>query len=116
MPGCSAGLLRRLSAQMVYTSVQTRVFDFIKNPEPARFEALGLAVFTDQFEKIEPYRRFCLDCGVSPEAVRSVREIPPVSTAAFKYVALGCEAPQRIFLTSGTTRGREQRGRHLIAD
>lgn len=44
------------------------------------------------------------------------RAIPPVPTLAFKHVALHCAPPQRTFLTTGTTQGPEQRGRHAIPD
>src|SRR5208283_4966877 len=67
-------------------------------------------------EMVGPYHRFCQGLGASPAAIDSVAAIPPVSTAAFKYVELCGGPPQRIFLTSGTTRGRDQRGRHLVSD
>lgn len=37
-------------------------------------------------------------------------------TLAFKHVVLHCAPPQRIFLTTGTTHGQEQRGRHAMPD
>ena len=37
-------------------------------------------------------------------------------TVAFKELELSCGPPERIFLTSGTTRGQEKRGRHLVPD
>jgi len=97
-------------------SIHAQVTNFINHPQPDRFEQLALAVFAHQFEQIEPYRNFCLDCGASPASVRAVTEVPVVSTAAFKYVAFCNGDPERIFLTSGTTRGRDQRGRHFVAD
>src|SRR5271155_5676725 len=97
-------------------SIHTQVANFIDRPEPGRLDQLALAVFAYQFEHIEPYRRFCLDRGVSKDGVRSLADIPPVSTAAFKYVALCSTTPERIFLTSGTTQGRDQRGRHFMAN
>jgi len=97
-------------------SIHAQVLNFIHSPDPARFEQLALAVFARQFEMVEPYRRFCQGLGASPATVDSVVAIPPVSTAAFKYVELCGGPPQRIFLTSGTTRGRDQRGRHFVTD
>ncbi len=97
-------------------SIHAQVLNFIHRPDPARFEQLALAVFARQFETVEPYRRFCQGLGASPATVESAAAIPPVSTAAFKYSAL-CGGPaQRIFLTSGTSRGRDQRGRHYVSD
>src|SRR5215470_18048465 len=106
MPPGPTGLLRRLQAQMVYTSLQVQVLDFIRNPDPAGLEALALSIFAHQFRNIEPYRRFCQTIGLIPGSVSSIAEIPAVSTAAFKYAALCAGTAQRIFLTSGTTRGR----------
>ncbi len=52
--------------------------------------------------------------------MRSVDEIPAVSNVAFKYAKLASEGAAdvpgaAIFLTSGTTQGRERRGRHIVA-
>ncbi|HZY59025.1 MAG TPA: acyl-CoA reductase [Candidatus Binataceae bacterium] len=102
--------------ESVYMTTHAQVLDFIRNPDPTRFERLALAVFARQFELVQPYREYCLSRGVSLARVRSVAAIPPVSTAAFKYVVFSSGPPQRIFLTSGTSRGREERGRHFVAD
>ena len=97
-------------------SIHAQVLNFIHDPDPTDFEDLALAVFARQFELVEPYRRFCEALGACPATVSCVAAIAPVSTAAFKYVELCGGPPQRIFLTSGTTRGRDQRGRHLVSD
>ncbi len=68
-------------------SIHAQVANFINSPEPDRFEQLALAVFAHQFDHVDAYRRFCFDRGVSPDGLRSLADIPPVSTAAFKYVA-----------------------------
>lgn len=96
-------------------SIHREVLNFIHHPDPARFEPLALAVFGRQLELVEPYRRFCERLGACAATVGSVAAIPPVSTAAFKYVELSGGPPQRIFLTSGTTSGRARRGRHFIS-
>src|SRR5215470_1604948 len=100
----------------VYMSIHDQVLNFIRYPDPDGFAPLALAIFARQFELVEPYRRFCEHRGAFPAAVRSVAAIPPVSTAAFKHVELRGGAAQRVFLTSGTTGGRERRGRHFISD
>jgi Acyl-protein synthetase, LuxE len=82
----------------------------------ADFDALALAVFTHQFDCIPPYRRYCERLRKSPHSVSTWREIPPVPVLAFKQVDLCCGPPERIFLTTGTTRGSVQRGRHLVPD
>jgi len=40
------------------------------------------------------------------------KEIPAVPTAAFKELDLLCSPPEQVFITSGTTQGAENRGRH----
>jgi hypothetical protein len=101
-------------------SIYEQVLTFIHRPEDKSFERIGLEVFRHQFETVAAYRRYCEGRGVGPDSVRRVDEIPPVSNVAFKYAELASEgaadAPgAAIFLTSGTTQGRERRGRHVVA-
>jgi hypothetical protein len=109
-------IIGRRTVKLVYMTLHAQVLDFIHYPNPARFERTALAVFAHQFGSLSPYREFCLSRARRPDSVRSVAEIPAVSTAAFKYVEFCSAKPQRVFLTSGTTRGRDQRGRHFVAD
>lgn len=104
------------SAQFAETSVEAQVHDFLAAPEGKDFTALALAVFAHQFRLNEPYRRFCLARDHSPETVTRWQDIPAVPTLAFKELDLTCGPPQKIFRTSGTTRGQEKRGRHLVPD
>ncbi|RYZ11085.1 MAG: long-chain fatty acid--CoA ligase [Comamonadaceae bacterium] len=74
----------------------------------AEFDALALDLFAFQYEHDAPYRRFCQRRGVMPRRVTGWRDIPPVPISAFKDATLSCVPPQaceRIFMTSGTTRG-----------
>ncbi len=101
-------------------SIYEQVLTFIHRPEPESFERLALDVFRHQFETVGAYRRFCLERGVDPGTVRIMDDVPPVSTVAFKYADLAIDgaagsAGAAIFLTSGTTQGRERRGRHVVA-
>jgi Acyl-protein synthetase, LuxE len=102
-------------------SIQQRVLAFIQHPEPAQFERLALEVFRWQFETVPAYSRHCLRLGVSPGAVRAIETVPLVSTIAFKFADLAppnaaARPGAATFLTSGSTQGRERRGRHVIAD
>ncbi|MBI3302800.1 MAG: hypothetical protein HYZ72_12110 [Deltaproteobacteria bacterium] len=101
---------------MVSTDVDTQVLDFIHHPEGKDFNALALKVFAYQFYLNLPYQRFCLARGQTPETVARWQDIPVVPTVAFKELDLACGPPEKIFLTSGTTRGQEKRGRHLVPD
>lgn len=58
----------------------------------------------------------CEQHGAKPATITDWHAIPPVPTLAFKHVELHCAAPQRTFLTTGTTQGLEQRGRHAMPD
>ncbi len=101
-------------------SIYEQVLTFIRRPEPESFERLALEVFRHQFATVDAYRRYCEGRGVDPGAVRSVDDAPAVSNIAFKYAELAIDGAARspdaaFFLTSGTTQGRERRGRHIVA-
>jgi hypothetical protein len=95
--------------------MEAQVLDFIRTPQGRNFGRLALAVFAYQFRFNLPYRRFCLSRGKTPGGVIDWREVPAVPTVAFKELdLLTCGPPEKIFLTSGTTRGQTKRGRHLV--
>ena len=80
----------------------------------AAFNNLALELFALQFNANEPYRRFCLARGVTPEAVDSWRQIPAIATAAFRTCELTLLSPAertRVFHSSGTT--GQGRSRHF---
>jgi hypothetical protein len=97
-------------------AIHDRVLDFIARPSPADFNGLALAVFEHQFESIDPYRRVCERRARTPASVKDWREIPPVPALAFKSFDLACGPAERVFLTTGTTRGAGERGRHCVPD
>ncbi len=96
--------------------MNTPILDFIRNPAGQDFNALALQVFAYQNEHNLPYQRFCLARRQTPETVSRWQDIPAVPTVAFKELDLTCGPPEKIFRTSGTTRGQEKRGRHLVPD
>lgn len=74
----------------------------------AAFDAVARELFTLQYDHDEAYRRFCQRRGCTPRRVAGWRDIPAVPIGAFKDATLSCvppEACERIFATSGTTRG-----------
>ena len=80
----------------------------------AQFDALASELFAFQFANDEPYRRFMQRRGATPRRVAGWRDIPPVPISAFKDATLSCIPPadcERVFMTSGTTRG-EVKGRN----
>jgi hypothetical protein len=101
-------------------SIHDQVITFIRNPEPGRFDALGVAVFHHQYDHVPAYRKYCLARGCKPADVDVLAEVPPVSTVGFKYSELmsdefSKEAGGLVFTTSGTTQSSELRGRHFVA-
>lgn len=81
----------------------------------AEFDALALRLFAEQHAGNSAFRRFCQLRGVTPRTVRGWRDIPAVPISAFKEVTLSiapADAAERVFMTSGTTRG-DVRGRHF---
>ena len=101
-------------------SIHERVLSFIHSPQPGRFDSISLDVFRHQYVSVPAYRRYCESLGIQADAVSWPEEIPMVSTVAFKYAHLhapgaGDDSRALTFLTSGTTSGRERRGRHVVA-
>jgi len=100
-------------------SIYDRVLTFIHSPVLEAFESVALEVFRYQFASVTAYRTYCLELGVNPSTARSIDDIPVVSNAAFKHANLFDESTDLgnealTFLTSGTTQGRERRGRHVV--
>src|SRR6267154_1081664 len=99
--------------------IYQRILTFIHKPVDEIFESLALEVFRYQFESVRSYRRYCEERGANPATVQHVDDIPAVSNVAFKFADLMGDDAQispnaLVFLTSGTTQGRERRGRHIV--
>lgn len=94
--------------------IYDEVLDYIRHPFEAGFEPLALKVFAHQFAHNPAYRNYCRIKGKTPETIAAWRDIPTVPTDAFKELDLVCGRPEKVFLTSGTSRGPAKRGRHLI--
>jgi hypothetical protein len=101
-----------------------RVADYIvrpeSGPETPTFEALALDLFEFQFANNPPYRNYCRSLRRTPDTVSRSDQIPAVPTRAFKEFELTClpagRRPEAVFLTSGTTLGKDRPGRHLLAN
>jgi hypothetical protein len=95
------------------------VLAFIERPVPERFAPLALRVFRYQLASVAAYRTHVDALGIDPDEVTWLKQIPAVSTIAFKYARLEnmnepTDGASRVFLTSGTTSGRDERGRHVV--
>lgn len=82
------------------------------------FTDLAVRVFARNFEAVPAYAGYCRARGLTPDTVDDWTRIPAVPTAAFRELALRAQdmETERVFRTSGTTRGRERRGEHHVAD
>lgn len=82
------------------------------------FDGLARRVFAHNTEAVPAYDAYCRARGRTPERVGHWTEIPAVPTAAFKELPLRdrTAAVERVFRTSGTTRGPERRGEHHVVD
>ncbi len=81
------------------------------------FNDLAVRLFRYQFQHNAVYRRFCLLASPAATEPKTWREIPAVTTSAFKYVPLACFPPEQavaVFHTSGTT--MQHSGKHYFQD
>jgi hypothetical protein len=86
--------------------------------EDHAFQGLARRVFRYNYQRVPAYAAYCRARGQDPDTVPHWTDIPAVPTAAFKDMVLLAEgaAVERVFRTSGTTRGHERRGEHHVAD
>lgn len=78
------------------------------------FNTLALRLFAHQFQHNAALQRYCQQRGRTPRTVKNWSDIPAVPINAFKDLTLSCVPPdacERVFMTSGTTRG-DVKGRH----
>jgi hypothetical protein len=79
------------------------------------FDQMALALFAYQYQNNLPFQRFCQQRGKTQRTVRHWTDIPAVPINGFKDLTLSCvpiEQAERVFMTSGTTRG-DVKGRHF---
>jgi hypothetical protein len=93
-----------------------------EHPEPwtdERVDELARRSFNLQLQGNAPYRRYCRQLGIESDQVGGWRDVPAVPTAAFREATLMVGDPGDAVLefhTSGTSRGKRRRGRHLVRD
>ncbi|HVR31058.1 MAG TPA: hypothetical protein VMS86_16165 [Thermoanaerobaculia bacterium] len=85
---------------------------FVRSVADGDFESLALRAFAFQFERVEPYRRWCERSGRSPATVVHWRDIPWIPTSVMKSVTLAAAPARVVFRSSGTTTAGERRSVH----
>lgn len=93
-----------------------RIRKFVERPVDEEFEALALAAFAYQFERIAPYRAMCERAERTPATVSGWREVPTVPAAAFATVELATDPAVETFRSSGTGGGAPSVHRHPFPD
>ena len=98
------------------SSIEDEVIAFMhmKAVDDAAFNTMALRLFKHQSQLNLPYQRFCQMRGKTPRTVTHWHDIPAVPINAFKDFDLTCTSTshcERVFMTSGTTRG-DIKGRH----
>lgn len=77
------------------------------------FDDVARRVFEYQFRTNVPYATFARGRGITPDTLSHWRDIPAVPSSAFKHLELVSGDPravERVFRTSGTSRGGEANG------
>jgi hypothetical protein len=100
--------------------ISEKILSFIQTAPMAAFDdetfnGLAVELFHHQFEKNAVYGGLCRQQKIAPARVTGWREIPAVTTSAFKEVPLACFPTQQavaVFHTSGTTQQRA--GKHYF--
>ena len=94
-------------------ALDEQIVRFIASDQPsdAEFDRLALACFAYQYERCEPYRRFCDRQSRTPLSVSSWLEVPAVQTTSFASARLACfprESTVIEFRSSGTSSNGER--------
>lgn len=103
-------------------ALRAELIDRFRDPrlelDDGAFNELALRVFTHNYAAVPPYRIYCRSRGRTPDSVAHWSAIPAVPTGAFKELTLLARGrtAERVFLTSGTSRGEARRGAHHVAD
>jgi hypothetical protein len=86
-----------------------------ENLDEDLFTGLALRVFKHQYRACSTYRAFCQARSRTPTDVHRWQDVPLVPTRGFKDVELlSADEAEAVFVTSGTSRGTEVRGRHFV--
>jgi Acyl-protein synthetase, LuxE len=108
-----------MTANRTFSELAKRVLAFVQShpigSEGDRtFTELALALFALQYQHLPVYQRFCEARLSDPSRIADWREIPAISTGAFKEIELTSLPPRertRVFRSSGTV--TQQRSRHF---
>lgn len=82
-----------------------------------KWNQLARELFAWQYARVPAYQRLCLGHGISPENLKSWKQIPAIPQQLFKLEKLYCDGlpePETIYETSGTSTGEPGR-QHLLS-
>lgn len=101
-------------AQQIDHPFITKIITFIQDQSTNTFESLALEIFQFQYKNNQAYQQYCKAMNCKPEAIQDWKSIPPLPASAFKQTDITCFSAEHYFLTSGTTRGEHNRGKHWL--
>ncbi|HBY90098.1 MAG: LuxE/PaaK family acyltransferase [Ruoffia tabacinasalis] len=98
--------------------MKTIIQEFICNPEEYKsFDEVAIQLFRYLYQNNLAYQQYCRKKGIGLKQVRHWKDIPSVSTEAFKSSFLSVTPEEEcsyVFMTSGTTNGNK--GKHYHRD
>jgi hypothetical protein len=96
-------------------ALHARVQDFIRRPDPERFDELALDLARFQAARIPAFARLARARGVNLDSARDAHVIPAVPADLFRLARVAAHPPEldaAVFRTSGTSQGEAARGAH----
>jgi hypothetical protein len=114
MTNATADANTHRSAAIEHLSAELQAFIAKPSSNEDEFNQLALEIFAHQFTHNRALQGFCQMRGRTPRTVKRWQEIPAVPINGFKDLTLSClpiADCDRVFMTSGTTRG-DVKGRH----
>jgi hypothetical protein len=107
------------TSRALHARVQAFIAAHERGEASESFDLLACDIARFQMTRVAPVARLAKARKLEPAALTRADEIPGVPTDVFKLARLAAHAPaldERVFRTSGTTQGREQRGEHPVRD
>ena len=102
-----------------YNNIRNELNKFIttNNKNDKLFQKISLDIFQFQYKCNKAYKDYCDWCNIDINNINNWFDIPPIPVTAFKKSKLFVfDSYDDFFLTSGTTKGLENRGKHYYKD
>ena len=111
------------SKLLIYYEIKNKVKEYIINAKEKsscelknHFNEYALEIFNYQYDYNKAYRIFCDSLYTDRDRITSWEKIPAIPVKAMKNAKFTTIDTDEYFLTSGTTFGKEKRGKHYYND